>query len=393
LNHVYTSLLSPFSTTIRAELGLTLTEIGVIGSAVILAMTTTHLLVGYLGDKGWRDVFIPASVLLSSILVVVSAFANTYIFLVIAMSLIGVASSGYHPTVFPTLADRFPKSARATATGIQAMGGLVGMAVIPFLGVLLLLVLGTWQASFIVLGVIGIVLFFPVFGLFRYAKSEDIRNGPDSNQEKEEYGADGWTLNYGLSLILMGLRGMPFRCMAILFPLYFEDIYNFEPLWAGSLTTVLLLAGLVGEMVAAPLSDRLGKRVPFMIASTGVVTPLMFLLNFSLAPIVLVIVLIIMGFFFYLGVPPNTAFLTEVSPKHSQGLAFGLLFSVGAIPGALSPIIFGYIGDLYGLPFSILYLVITLLFATIVSALLKEPKVKSAQTAITLDPIIPPESA
>ncbi len=390
LNHVYTSLLSPFSTTIRAELELTLTEIGTIASAVILAMTTTHLVVGYLGDKGWRDVFIPASVFFSSILVVVSAFANTFVFLVIAMALLGVASSGYHPTAFPTLAHRFPKSARAKATGIQAMGGLVGMAVIPFLGVLLLLVVGSWQASFIVLGFFGLVLFIPVFGLFRFAKQEDLRI--EQNNDKEEVGEEGWTLNYGLSLILMGLRGMPFRCMAILFPLYFEDIYHFEPIWAGSLTTVLLLAGLVGEMVAAPLSDRIGKRVPFLIASTGVVTPLMLTLNFSLEPLILIIVLIIMGFFFYLGVPPNTAYLTEVSPKHSQGLAFGLLFSVGAIPGAISPIIFGYIGDSFGLPFSILYLVVTLFLATIIAALLKEPKETSSQTAIVLDTIPRTES-
>jgi hypothetical protein len=37
--------------------------------------------------------------------------------------------------------------------------------------------------------------------------------------------------------------------------------------------------------------------------------------------------------------------------------------------------------------------VITLLFATIIAALLKEPKEKSAETAIVLDPIIPAGSA
>lgn len=390
LNHVYTSLLSPFSTTIRAEMGLSLTQVGTIASAVILAMTTTHLVVGYLGDKGWRDVFIPATVLLSSVLVVISAFASTYIFLVIAMALLGIAASGYHPTVFPTLAQRFPKNARAKATGVQAMGGLVGMAIIPALGAFLLLVLGSWQMSFLILGFMGLCLFIPVLGLYRYAKREDTRALQIA--PIEQAGEDGWTLNYGLALILAGLRGMPFRCTALLFPLYFEDIYHFEPIWAGSFTTILLTAGLVGEMVAAPLSDRMGRRVPFLIASTGVVTPLMLLLNFSLSPGVLVLVLIVMGFFFYLGVPPNTAFQTEVSPRQSQGLAFGLLFSVGAIPGALSPVIFGWIGDTWGLPFSILYLVVTLFLATVIASLLREPKEKGIETTIVLDPVLSPGS-
>jgi MFS family permease len=87
-------------------------------------------------------------------------------------------------------------------------------------------------------------------------------------------------------------------------------------------------------------------------------------------------VLIVIGFFFYLGVPPNTAYQTEVCPKDSRGLAFGLLFSVGSIPGAISPIIFGIIGDNWGLPASILFLVIMTFLATIVTLFLKDVNTK-----------------
>jgi MFS family permease len=53
-------------------------------------------------------------------------------------------------------------------------------------------------------------------------------------------------------------------------------------------------------------------------------------------------------------------------------LAFGIIFSIGSIPGALSPIIFGIIADLYGLAASILFLVVTTFLATIVALFLKE---------------------
>ena len=84
------------------------------------------------------------------------------------------------------------------------------------------------------------------------------------------------------------------------------------------------------------------------------------------------LMLIIIGFFFYLGVPPNTAYLTEVSPRENRGLAFGLLFSVGALPGAFSPIIFGWIGDLWGLRASVLFLVVTTILATVVALFMKD---------------------
>ncbi|MCK5151314.1 MAG: MFS transporter, partial [Candidatus Thorarchaeota archaeon] len=67
MNHLYTGALSPFFPLIRDELGLTLTEVGILTSAVILTMTSAHLVVGYLGDKGLRDIFISISVLLSGV--------------------------------------------------------------------------------------------------------------------------------------------------------------------------------------------------------------------------------------------------------------------------------------------------------------------------------------
>ena len=134
----------------------------------------------------------------------------------------------------------------------------------------------------------------------------------------------------------------------------------------------MLSAGLVGEIVSSYYSDKWNRRVPFLIASTGIATPALLLLNYHLNLVYLVFVLIFIGFFFYLGVPANTAYQTEVCPRGSRGLAFGLLFSIGSIPGAISPIIFGIIGDIYGLQASILFLVVTTLLATATSFFLRE---------------------
>jgi MFS family permease len=270
------------------------------------------------------------------------------------------------------------------ATGIQAMGGLLGMAVTPFLGVTLFVYFGSWQAALQVLGVIGIILFVPTFLLMRFS------NGKSAKQEEEEFerthiidqeevicdGADGWTRNFWLLVVLMGLRGTSFRSTSLLMPLYLAVEYSTGLVTAGYLTAVMLTAGLFGEVVSSYYSDKWGRRVPFLIASTGVATPALLLLNFHLDPIQLVMILVFIGFFFFLGVPPNTAYQTEVCPKQSRGLAFGLLFSVGSIPGAISPIIFGIIGDNFGLPASILFLVITTFLATIVTLFLKDVNTK-----------------
>lgn len=388
-NHIYTGALSPFLPIIRDELSLTLTEAGIVTSAAVLTMTISHLVVGYLGDRGWRDIFIPASILLAAGIMLVSSYATTFLFLTSAMLLLGVGASGYHPSVFPALAEKFPKSSRATATGIQAIGGLVGMALIPFLGVTLLVMFGGWRESFVLLSLAGFALFVPVTALMLYSRKACFS---EEEGQEEGDGSDGWTLNFALLVVLMALRGMSFRCTTLLMPLYLvESEYSYDPILAGSFTTVMLVAGLVGEIVSAPLSDRVGKRVPFLIVSTGVSTPFLLLLNASLSQVALLLVLIAVGFFFFLGVPPNTAYQTEVVPKQSQGLAFGLLFSIGAIPGSLSPILFGWIGDVYGLPMSIVFLVVTTGLATIFAALLKETSEPRDDASTALDLIRVPD--
>ena len=392
MNHVYTSGLSPFLTAIQTDLGINYTQIGIATSAAIVAMTTAHLLVGYLGDRGMRDIFISISVLLAAVAMLLTSFAQDFITLTVFQIFLGLGASGYHPSSFPALADKFPKD-RSMATGIQAMGGLLGMAVTPFLGVTLFVALGSWQASLQVLGIIGIILFVPTFLLMRFS------NGKSAKLEEEEFekahiidqeevicdGADGWTRNFWLLVVLMGLRGTSFRSTSLLMPLYLAVVYGTGIVTAGYLTAVMLTAGLFGEIVSSYYSDKWGRRVPFLMASTGVATPALLLLNFHLDPIQLVMVLVFIGFFFYLGVPPNTAYQTEVCPKESRGLAFGLLFSVGSIPGAISPIIFGIIGDNFGLPASILFLVIMTFLATIVTLFLKDVNTKHTDsTALTI---------
>jgi len=68
-------------------------------------------------------------------------------------------------------------------------------------------------------------------------------------------------------------------------------------------------------------------------------------------------------------------------------LAFGILFSIGAIPGSLSPILFGWIGDVFGLQASVLFLVMTTLLATVFSLLLREKKTAKGDVTIALDPV------
>jgi MFS family permease len=373
LNHVYIGALAPFLPVMTEELSMSLTQAGMITSAAMLTMTFAHLAVGYFADRGWGNRFISVSVFFGGLFMLLAGFVTSFFSLFICMLLLGMGVSGFHPCSFPVIADRFPSTKRASAIGVQAIGGLVGMAVIPGLGAILFVILGGWREALILLGITGLIAFFPIVILMRQHRLD---SGCEEKPE-EKNGPEGWTQRYYLTLLLSGLRGIPFRCTGLLMPLYLVVSYGYEPIWAGSLTTLMLATGLVAEIITGPVSDRIGKRVPFIITSTGIMTPLLLLLNFALKPIALAMTLMGIGFFFYWGVPPYQAYQTEISPQQSKGLAFGILLSIGALPGAISPWIFGAIGDIYGLHASIWFLVVTSALATIVSLFMREDSVRT----------------
>lgn len=388
MNHIYTGILSPFLEIIQSELGISYTLIGVVASAAVFAMTIAHLLVGYLVDRGYRDIFISISILGAAFATLMTSYAQDFVILTIFQVFLGIGASGYHPSSFPALTEMFPKSDRAKAMGTQAMGGLVGMAITPFLGVTLLVLMGSWQGVLRVIAILGFVLFFPTLLLMR-SSSVKTRETEIRNEDLE--GPDGWTKNFWTMMVVSGLRGMAFRCTTLLMPLYLIITYGASTVSAGVLTAIMLTAGLFGEVVSSILSDRLHNRAVFLVISTGFATPAILLLNFSLEPILLMLILIAIGFFFFLGDPAFTALQTEISPCKSRGIAFGLIFSVGAIPGAVAPIVFGFIGDLYGLPASILFLVFTTFLATIFSLFLKDDKSYLVRDSISMpEDVIPP---
>ena len=382
LSHFYSGALSPLFPAldgingIQLDLNLNLTEIGIISSGAVLMMTLFHLGIGYLGDKGWRNLFIPLSILAPSIVILVTSYATGFYFILTTQLVLGISLSPLHPSMFPALAERFPKRTRARAVGILAAGGLVGMVVVPFLGSALFAIFSGWRQSLFIMGLIGLVLVVPAVLFMKYASSYDILKDKESEGKQQEAtdddGPEGWTKDYFLLIAYVGLRGIPFRCATLLMPIYLALRFSQDALVAGTLTSIMLAAGLVAELTFAPISDRTGKRTPFMILSMVLLTPFLFMLNLDLDTPALLVILIGIGFTYFLGVPAGQAYETEVVPTKSKGLAFGVLFSLGALPGALSPFFFGYIGDTFGLQASILFLAITAILGAIFAALLKD---------------------
>ena len=158
---------------ISNDLGLTKTDYAIILNVFTFAYAFGQTLFGKIFDWiGTRIAFV-LCIGVWSLATILHAFATGLGSFVVFRALLGVSEAGNWPGATKANAEWFPIKERALAQGIfnsgAAIGGIVSAPIIAFLFVYL----GSWQATFITIGALGLLWLIP--WLFIY------KSGPDEH--------------------------------------------------------------------------------------------------------------------------------------------------------------------------------------------------------------------
>ncbi len=245
----------------------------------------------------------------------------------------------------------FPEDQRATSTGLAMLSALLGYAAALPLIVVIANIPEHASKPVIQAGLSRVLTFtaiLPVTALilfFVFAREEPpTPSGPFPEEIK-------FKLRESLPKLL---RSPTFRAIAFVsfigygiynaLTLTIEKIItfhgpgftkNFASLVASSIT----LAGIVGLVVLSALSDRIGRRKPFLIAAAVATIPCLALIGIASSKALNLIGAIIMGFFLLVALPISyTAVgeLEEIGPLLA-GTAVGVLTSLGDLGSVAIP--------------------------------------------------------
>jgi MFS family permease len=171
LNFIDRQILSILAVDIKADLGLTDSDLGFLGGAafaVFYALFGVPL--GRLADNWNRKKLLAIGLALWSTMTALSGFARDQLTLSLARMGVGIGEATASPTAYSLISDYFPKRQRATALAIYSSGLYIGGGVSLLIGAKIGQVwnaaypgggplgLVGWQAAFLAVGLPGLLM-------------------------------------------------------------------------------------------------------------------------------------------------------------------------------------------------------------------------------------------
>ncbi len=247
--------------TIKGELALTYTQVGLLFTLPGLISIVGEPFIGLIGDTRHRRALVLIGIIATAIGLMVMAVAQHYLPLLLASCILYVASGVYVNLSQATLIDRNPRRAEHTMARWVAMGA-IGVTVSPLLVTLVLSAEGNWRIVYL-----GAAIAAGVFAMLLFKQRFDGHDGAgDGVGSVSQLGRNLLAALRSRTLIkwviLTELADFMLDKLLEVTGLYFHDVAGVSLPAASAAVTVATIAGLIGNFALVPLLEKIsGVRV------------------------------------------------------------------------------------------------------------------------------------
>ena len=266
-NFIDRQIIGILAVPIKADLGLTDTQLGLMGGlAFALFYTGLGIPIAWLADRKSRVTIISVAVAVWSAFTALCGLAQNFWHLFIARMGVGVGEAGGVAPSYSLITDFFPPERRARALAIFSFGIPIGSALGIFFGGWIATNVD-WRAAFIIIGLAGL----PIAVLVKLTLRDPVRGGFDegvgAGDAAPPFGTvfktlaakpSFWLLSFGAASGSILGYGLIFWL-----PSFFArsfDLELAEVTWFYG--SIVLVGGVIGTWLGGSLGDRVGKDNP-----------------------------------------------------------------------------------------------------------------------------------
>ncbi|KVL08349.1 MFS transporter [Burkholderia sp. MSMB1826] len=342
---------------IKAELGLSNTELGVAFSAFAYSYAICQIGGGWIADRfGARITLIGCGLIW-----VVSTFATGLVhslgLLFAARLLLGIGEGATLPAQARAITQWFPRERRGVVQGFTHSFSRLGNAVTPPIVAALMTWL-SWRAAFFVIGAVTLAWLAWWIAGFREHPLGDDDGHTRARRATASSGPTPWgplSRRMAPTIFVYFCYGWTAWLFFTWLPTFFLNGQGLNLKSTALFASGVFFAGVVGDTLGGWLCDRIYRKTGNLALSrqsvivTSFVGALACLLPLAFVHSTAGVALCLSGSFLCLEltIGPIWAVPSDIAPAHA-GIASGMMNAGSAISGILSPILFGYLVDRTG---------------------------------------------
>jgi FSR family fosmidomycin resistance protein-like MFS transporter len=366
LHDGYTDLVYVMLPIWQGEFGLGFAVLGAMKTVFSGTLAGFQIPAGLLAERFGSTAVLALGTALAGLGYVLVGFSNSLSFLVAALFIGGLGASTQHPLASSLIAHAFAGKRSLRALGTYNFAGDIGKMTVPATAALLLVAM-PWREALILLGGLGSIAAIAIFFAmprFRDEPSKSLKNADPGP-------AQGTARAYAFPLLLsVGVIDSATRMAFLTFLPFVLTAKGASIQTVGVALTLVFAGGAAGKLVCAFIGARIGTVATVWLTETvtavGIVALLPLPLEAALVVLPIVGVAVNGTSSVLYGSVPDL-----VEPAWRQR-AFSIFYTGTIGAGAVSPAIYGLLGDVVGIPTAVMA-VAALVLATLPITLALRP--------------------
>ena len=365
INSLDRSTLAIANSSIRAEMGLSASEMGWLLSAFSLPYAFAQLPMGVLLDRVGARIALGLGIFVWSLAQVAGGFVRTLNQFFIARVVLGIGEAPQFPAAAKVVSEWFAVKERGRPTGIIVASTTIAPALAPPLLTGMMLFLGGWRGMFVAMGVIGIAAGIGWYLFYRdrnkvslepaeiqYLETGDIASNQSPMGAAEWRGLFKQRTVWAMIFGFMGVIYMIWLYLTWL-PAYLEQERGLSLRSSAWIVAIPYLGGTLGMLSSGIVADKLLARGLTPIASRkwpvciGLTFAALFTVPAAYTPSLALAILFISLALYFINLACGGAWaLVSVAAPRRLVASLGSVQNFGGyLGGSIAPILTGVIVD------------------------------------------------
>jgi sugar phosphate permease len=271
INYIDRGSLAIANTTIRADLGISATQMGVLLSMFSLAYAVSQLPAGFLLDRFGERIILGAGMFLWSATQAATGLVRGFASFILARIGLAVGESPFVVSAVKTVHDWFDVRDRATPMGIVNSATTMGQAIAPPILTVTMLAFG-WRGMFMLIGIPGMLLAIVWLAFYRDRRDISLSDpgqayleASGTRSERPSISFSHWIGLFRLRTVwglMLGFGGINYTVWLYMswMPNYLETEHHVSVAATGLIAMIPFSCGAVGMLLSGVIADFLVRK-------------------------------------------------------------------------------------------------------------------------------------